>query len=228
MSSLRISRIASVTLVSLASVTALTLSACAQSPSPAPGPVTLGSEADARWTPTTEEAATKPEQKDWLKRGKTATITGEIVDVSCYLQLGKRGPAHVECGRKCVTAGQPGGLLDAKGDLYLLVPEQHHPRRDGGVSLRTWIASHMGAQATISGVLNEEKGQRALFVQAPPTDATPLPETIPHTTPAADSVPAPSSSADTTPAAETPPTTSPLPSATPSPLPDIVSPSPAK
>lgn len=191
-------------------------------PAPAPSPVSLGSPADARWTPTTEEAATAPANKEWLKRGKPLTVTGEIVDVSCYLQLGKRGPGHVECGRKCVSAGQPGGLVDEMGTLYILFPEQHHPRRDGAVSLRTWIAAHMGAQATITGVASEENGQKALFVQAPPADATPLPETIPHTTPAADAVPVPAPSALASPAENTPPTTSPLPSAIPSAKPDIV------
>ena len=219
----------------LAAVLALALAvpAVAQSPAPVagpvtPGPITLGSPADARWTSTTEEAASKPEHKEWLKKGKPLTVTGEIVDVSCYLQLGKRGPAHVDCGRKCVSAGQPGGILDASGTLYLLVPEQHHPRRDGAVSLRTWIASHMGAQATVSGVESEEHGQHALFVQAPPSDASTLPETIPHTTPAAATIPTPGPGAPGSPADATPPTTSPLPSTSPSPMPDIVTPSPAK
>src|ERR1043166_8155407 len=136
---------------------ALASSAAAQSPAPA-APVTLGTPEEAHWSETTEAAAASPANKDWLPRGKTATLTGEIVGVSCYLQLGKRGAAHVDCGRKCVQAGQPGGLLDKDGNLYLLVPEQHHPRRDGQVSLRTWIAANMGATATVSGVLNEEKG----------------------------------------------------------------------
>lgn len=191
--------------------------------------VTLGSPAGARWTPTTEEAASNPENKEWLKRGKPTTVTGEIVDVSCLLQLGKRGPAHVDCGRKCVRAGQPGGLVDAEGRLYLLVPEQHHPRRDGAVSLRTWIASHMGATATITGVLTEEHGSKALFVQAPPADLTPLPETSPRTTPAVEAVPVPGPDAAPSPADATPPTTSPLPSSSPLPMPEIQpAPSPAK
>src|SRR5436305_1411799 len=91
--------------------------------SPAPSAVALGSEADAHWTDTTNQAAATPENKTWLGRGKTVSVTGEVVDVSCYLQLGKRGPKHVDCGRKCVQAGQPGGLLDKEGNLYLLVPE---------------------------------------------------------------------------------------------------------
>jgi hypothetical protein len=136
-------------------------------PSHAADPVTLGSAADAKWTGTTEEAAATPENKEWLKKGKAETVTGEIIDLSCYLQLGKRGEKHKACGTKCIQAGQQGALLDAKGEIYLLMPEQHHPRRDGQVSLKDWMASHMGETATIAGVLVEEKGHKALYVQAP-------------------------------------------------------------
>ena len=48
--------------------------------------------------------------KKVLESGKVATVTGEVVDVSCYLQLGKRGEAHVPCGTKCITNGQPIGI----------------------------------------------------------------------------------------------------------------------
>lgn len=202
----------------LGALLAAPVSAQTASPSPA---VTLGTGADAKWTATTEEAASAPANKEWLKRGAAKTITGEVVDVSCYLQLGKRGAGHVACGAKCVTAGQPGGLLDDEGNLYILMPEQHHPRRDGQVSLRTWIAAHMGARATVSGVLTEERGQKALFVNAPPSDATPLPETVPHTTPAGPAIP-PVEGPPLPAASASPPTTSPLPDASPSPRPELV------
>ena len=53
------------------------------------------------WTATTVAAgvASKP-----LTKGKDATVTGEVIDLSCYLQLGKHGAAlcpvreQVHCG----------------------------------------------------------------------------------------------------------------------------------
>src|SRR6185503_2469093 len=72
-----------------------------------PAPVALGKAETAKWTATTLEAATAEANKKMLESGKPATITGEIVDVSCYLQLGKRGEAHVACGSKCIANGQP-------------------------------------------------------------------------------------------------------------------------
>ena len=61
------------------------------------------------------------------------TKVGEIVDFSCYLQLGKHGEKHRSCGQKCVENSQPAGLLTQDGTLYMLMPEEHDPRRDGGV-----------------------------------------------------------------------------------------------
>jgi hypothetical protein len=45
--------------------------------------------------------------------------------------------------------------------------EQHHPRRDGQVSVKDWAAAHMGENASVTGLLVDEKGQKALYVQAP-------------------------------------------------------------
>ena len=78
--------------------------------------------------------------------GKVATIIGEVVDYSCYLQVGKHGEKHRDCGQKCLQNGQPMGILTKDGDLYLLMEEEHNPRRDGMTDLaspasRTWRAS---------------------------------------------------------------------------------------
>jgi hypothetical protein len=45
----------------------------------------FGSKESAKWTATTNESATNDAQKQWLARGKPETITGEVVDVSCYM-----------------------------------------------------------------------------------------------------------------------------------------------
>jgi hypothetical protein len=78
-------------------------------------PAMLGSKDSAKWTETTTKAAGTPEQKKVLDSGKATTITGELVEVSCYLQLGKKGEAHIPCGRDCIKHGQPAGILDSKG-----------------------------------------------------------------------------------------------------------------
>ena len=105
---------------------------------------TLGSKPDAAapWTQTSVAAGVNSKPQP----GKPVTVVGEIVDFSCYIQLGKHGEKHRSCGQKCVQNGQPIGLLTRTGALYMLMPEEHDPRRDGGVDAKAsawpiWVTS---------------------------------------------------------------------------------------
>lgn len=136
-------------------------------PRPMPLPPAKKPVAPAGWSATTEEAAATPANKAWLKQGRAVVLTGEVVDLSCYLQLGKKGDAHKACGAKCVAAGEPAGLLTKSGKVYMLMPEQHHPRRDGQVSLAAEMASQMGQTITVSGMLVKNGGIPTVFIEAP-------------------------------------------------------------
>src|SRR5437879_202493 len=80
-------------------------------------PVVLGSKESAKWTKTTEAAATNDQQKALLSKGKPGTVSGELVDISCYMQMGKTGEKHIDCGSKCVRNGQPSGILTSDKEL---------------------------------------------------------------------------------------------------------------
>jgi hypothetical protein len=136
---------------------------------PAP-PVTVGKSGTAKWTATTYEAAVSEANKKVLEGGKPATVTGEVVDVSCYLQLGKRGAAHVACGTKCITNGQPIGIVDDEDNLYILFAEEHHPRRDGEADLRKIMLPLLAKRVIVTGMMTEMKGYKALFVPAVASD----------------------------------------------------------
>lgn len=98
-------------------------------------------------------------------KGKAVTVVGEIVDLSCYLQVGKRGEKHIDCGRKCLKNGQPAGLLAADGTVYLLCDEEHDPRRDGMTTFRAQAIELMAQIVTVNGTYTEVGGQKAIFVQ---------------------------------------------------------------
>src|SRR5687768_4961727 len=51
---------------------------------------------------------------------KTASFTGEIVDLNCYMGHETAGEKHADCAKMCVKGGAPMGLK-AGNDLYLLV-----------------------------------------------------------------------------------------------------------
>ncbi len=97
--------------------------------------------------------------------GAPITAVGEIVDLSCYLQVGKHGDKHRDCAQKCARAGQPIGLLQEDGSLYMLIDEEHDPRRDGLTTLRAQLIEHMAHVMTVNGTYSEVEGQKAIFVQ---------------------------------------------------------------
>jgi len=132
-------------------------------------PEIIGSKETANWDKTTLNAAKTKEHEELLKKAKVATIMGEVVDTSCYLQMGRRGPDHVACGIKCILNGQAPGLVDEKGQLYFLFPEQHDPRRDGEISLRAQFSQLVGKRVEITGMLAKRKdGYKALFIKTEP------------------------------------------------------------
>jgi hypothetical protein len=120
----------------------------------------LGEKSAQPWSTTTIEAAVNG--KPLL--GKTVTLVGEVVDYSCYLQVGKHGGTHRSCGQKCIQSGMPAGLLTRDGKLYLLMAEEHHPRRDGLTTLRESAIENMGYIVEVTGTMTEVDKQKALFV----------------------------------------------------------------
>jgi len=132
---------------------------------PAAAPEKLGSKDTAKWTDTTTKAAGTPEQKAVLAGGKVATITGELVEVSCYLQLGKKGEAHIPCGSDCIKHGQPAGILDKSGKLTVLFVEEHDPRRKGEIDVKEKLAGLVAKQVTATGMLTKKDGYAALYIQ---------------------------------------------------------------
>ena len=122
---------------------------------------TIGAKPAAPWTATSIAAGvdSKPQP------GKPITVVGEIVDFSCYLQLGKHGEKHRSCGQKCVANGEPIGLLTQKGELFMLMPEEHDPRRDGTVDAKASGSEHMGHIVEVNGTEASVGAYHAIYVQ---------------------------------------------------------------
>jgi hypothetical protein len=120
----------------------------------------LGQKTDNPWSVTTVAAAVDGKPLP----GKVVTVVGEIVDMSCYLQVGKHGAKHRDCGQKCLRNGQPIGLLAKDGTLYWLMEEEHDPRRDGLTNFRQAAIDQMAYVMEVTGTLSEVSGQKAIFV----------------------------------------------------------------
>jgi hypothetical protein len=93
-----------------------------------------------------------------------STMVGEIIDYSCYLQIGKHGEKHRDCAQKCFKNGQPIGLLAKDGSIYLLMEEEHNPRRDGLTNLREKAIELAGDVVEVTGTASKVDNQKAIFV----------------------------------------------------------------
>ncbi len=122
---------------------------------------TIGATPSAPWTGTTVEASVNGHPNV----GRQVSEVGEIIDYSCYMQLGKHGAKHRDCGIKCVQNGEPIGLLTRSGGIFILMPEEHHPRRDGQTNFTASVGEHMGDIVRVTGTETEVGRQRAIFVQ---------------------------------------------------------------
>lgn len=60
------------------------------------------------------------------KASDTVTVTGEVLDMACYLDHGATGAQHADCAKTCIESGLPVGLKGQDGKTYLLIGE-HKP-----------------------------------------------------------------------------------------------------
>src|SRR5262249_12230798 len=120
----------------------------------------LGDKVDQPWSVTTVAASVDGKPLP----GKVVTVVGEIVDYSCYLQVGKHGGKHRDCGQKCLRNGQPIGLLTKEGNVFLLMEEEHDPRRDGLTNFRQVAIDNMAYVMEITGTQSKVANMDAIFV----------------------------------------------------------------
>lgn len=93
-------------------------------------------------------------------KGPNVTIKGEVVDLWCYLEGGDRGPSHKECSTTCAKAGNPIGIVDAKGNVYVTAGiKDHQPARE-------LLIDRMNQEVTVTGTLVKKGGTQMIFVKS--------------------------------------------------------------
>ena len=76
-------------------------------------------------------------------------VTGEVVDMMCYVDHNATGDKHSACGAKCIKGGGPVGIVE-NGKAYLVVGE-HKP-------INEQLAESCGKTITLKGKLAERGG----------------------------------------------------------------------
>jgi hypothetical protein len=86
------------------------------------------------------------------------TLTGEVVDVFCYLHHGKDGlgKGHAGCAKKCIQSGLPVAIK--VGDrLYLAAMASHDAANKA-------LVDFAGEQVTVHGHVMEKDGQHLISI----------------------------------------------------------------
>lgn len=88
--------------------------------------------------------------KENLSGGETQKITGEVVDMACYLDHGSTGEKHADCAKKCITSGLPVGLKADDGKTYLLIGDHMPMNQD--------LAAYAAKKITVEGKVVSRDG----------------------------------------------------------------------
>jgi hypothetical protein len=81
--------------------------------------------------------------------GASKEVTGEIVDMMCYVDHNASGDKHAACAAKCIKGGGPVGIA-SEGKTYLVVGD-HKPMNDQ-------LAEYAGKTVTLKGKIAERGG----------------------------------------------------------------------
>ena len=85
-------------------------------------------------------------------------VTGEVLDMTCYIAYNLSGPEHAECARVCIRNGAPVGIKAQGGKVYLLTAEP-------GQSVNAELADYAAKIVTIKGRQSVRDGFAQLQVE---------------------------------------------------------------
>jgi hypothetical protein len=106
-----------------------------------------------------KESEPAKDAKDAKDAPHEVAIVGEVVETACWVMAARRGESHRACAIASARAGQDLGLLDDKGNLYLVVRDL--TARAEPNPLRDVIAERV----EIRGTLIERGGARAILAR---------------------------------------------------------------
>ena len=66
------------------------------------------------------------EKHESASAAEEVIVTGEVVDMVCYIDHNASGPEHADCAKQCIEMGLPVGIKANDGKTYLLIGE-HKP-----------------------------------------------------------------------------------------------------
>jgi len=91
------------------------------------------------------------------EKAETKEVTGEIVDMMCYIDHNAMGDKHAGCGEKCIKGGAPVGIV-SEGKAMIVVGA-HKPMNDELAPLAGKTVTLKGKMVTNGGVTMLENAE---------------------------------------------------------------------
>jgi hypothetical protein len=89
-------------------------------------------------------------QENEKSGGQEVSVTGEVIDMSCYVDHGATGEKHAGCAKKCIESGLPVGIKANDGKTYVVIGD-HKP-------LNSELANDAAKTVTVKGKLVSRDG----------------------------------------------------------------------
>jgi len=99
-----------------------------------------------------------PERRHPVASAQEIVVTGEVLDMTCYIASNLSGPNHAECAKVCIKNGEPAGIKTQDGKVYLLTGEP-------GQSINAKLAEYAAQVVTIKGRQSVRDGFAQLQVE---------------------------------------------------------------
>ncbi len=99
------------------------------------------------------------QSRDQGNAGEKVTLTGQVVDVSCYTLHGASGPGHRECAQTCADKGIALGIL-VDGTIYI-------PLGSGMANpMNPRLREHAERRVTVTGTHRFANGVHTIEVES--------------------------------------------------------------
>ncbi len=86
------------------------------------------------------------------------TVKGELIDLKCYIESGEHGDSHKDCAVACAKRGEPIGILDSNGNVYVAIGDKAHQ------SDRDALINRMAETVTVTGKVVKKGGTQVLYI----------------------------------------------------------------
>lgn len=96
--------------------------------------------------------------REHVAQGQEVVVTGEVLDMTCYIAYHLSGPEHATCARECIKSGMPVGIKGENGKVYLLTGQPGH-------SINGELADYAARTVTIRGKETARDGFAQLQVE---------------------------------------------------------------